>query len=251
MDERDRISGQIAEIDRRLAAGTSVTGALDTPLDPNAPTPERLAKGDVYQGKHHIVDETEPTKVRENFTGYRSQAAIDHYLACGIIDETQWRAGDMLRADYFRAEMVRGVTASYAEPTGPGDGDAALEVVAARTSLAGAMSAVGPALSGVVVHVVCLGQTAKSWSEQNGRKGRQAETEGMALLKAGLFNLAVYYGLVAAPEPAIDRAARISSGPDVDAPTAKPASPLEPQFLMVPHAGRDGRKVLSVAKSAG
>lgn len=248
MDDRDYLDRQIAAADRRLATG----GGIATPPDagPNGPTPERLAKGDMYRGQHQIVDDLAPGVVRETVKGYRAAAAIDHYLDSRMITEDQWRAGDMLRNDYYLSETVHGVTARYAEPTGRGDDDGMFKVVAARASMEGALRAVGISLCSLIVHVVCLGQSAKSWSELNGRRGRSAETEGMALLRAGLTSLAVFYELIPPPEVAWPTATERPEAPTVAAevPNTTPdvTSAPPPFVVFVPEAGKNGRKILSV-----
>ena len=117
-----------------------------------------------------------------------------------VLDREQLRAGERLRVDYERAHLGQRVTTSY-EPSGSSGGrqaqfsDNHIEklndgALAARQKLHQALEAVGPELSGILLHVCCMA----GGLEQAEMRLNLPRRAGKAVLQLALTRLARHYG---------------------------------------------------------
>jgi Domain of unknown function (DUF6456) len=121
-----------------------------------------------------------------------------------MIDVDQLRAGERLRVDYERAHLGARVTMSYAAQGSSGGrqpqfSDNHVEKLtesslAARELLHRALDAVGPELSGILLHVCCMA----GGLEQAELRLNLPRRAGKAVLQLALTRLARHYGLKAA-----------------------------------------------------
>ena len=124
-----------------------------------------------------------------------------------IIDEHQFAAGERLRADLWFARLTPRVTAPWSGVPeerrargAPGTGmEMADRLVAARQRVAGALEAVGPELSGILVDVCGHLKGLEEIERSEGWPQRSAKL----LLQKALTALARHYGLLP-PEAARD-----------------------------------------------
>ncbi|MCA0433463.1 MAG: DUF6456 domain-containing protein [Proteobacteria bacterium] len=118
-----------------------------------------------------------------------------------FFDDAQIRGGERLRRDYERAQLSQRVTVNYAAAEG-GSGqhwrmsDNAVEklsaaALSARQQVHAALSAVGPELSGILLHVCCL----VAGLEEAERQLALPRRSGKAILALALTRLARHYGL--------------------------------------------------------
>ena len=119
------------------------------------------------------------------------------------LSETEFEAGERLRADYHRSVLSERVTANwegYLAPTGGRSGrgadDAPFSALAAKERVYSALASVGPGLDRVL-SAVCLRENGLETVEQAENWPRRS---GKTILKVGLQRLAVHYGLMSAPE---------------------------------------------------
>jgi hypothetical protein len=116
-----------------------------------------------------------------------------------LISDTEFAAGERLRADFWFAHMTPKVTSSWnpasntsGRQSAPGTGtDMADSVLAARERVARALAAVGPELSGVLVDVCCHLQGL----ERAERASHLPQRSGKVVLQLALRSLARHYGL--------------------------------------------------------
>ncbi|MCB4768954.1 DUF6456 domain-containing protein [Ancylobacter sp. Lp-2] len=116
----------------------------------------------------------------------------------GFIDAVQLMAGERLRADFTRAQMMPRTTADWsgigrgparhAARTGLASGEAAL---AAKQRVAKAMEVVGPEFSGTLLDVCCFLKGIERVEQERGWPARS----GKVVLGLGLDRLARHYGL--------------------------------------------------------
>ena len=117
-----------------------------------------------------------------------------------VLDVEQLRAGERLRVDYERAHLSPRVTMSYAAQGSSGGrqvqfsdnhieklNDVALE---ARDKVHQALGAVGPELSGILLHVCCMA----GGLEQAELRLNLPRRAGKAVLQLALTRLARHYG---------------------------------------------------------
>lgn len=117
-----------------------------------------------------------------------------------VIDVDQLRAGERLRVDYERAHLGARVTMSYEAQGASGGRQAQIsdnhiekltEVsLAARELLHRALDAVGPELSGILLHVCCMA----GGLEQAEMRLNLPRRAGKAVLQLALTRLARHYG---------------------------------------------------------
>jgi len=122
-----------------------------------------------------------------------------------LITEAQFAAGERLRTDYWRGQLMPHVTANWSQSAsrrrtrraGPGVGvELRDDVVAARERVARAMRAVGPELASILIDVCCheMGLQAA------GRAQAWPERATKVVLDLALTRLARHYGLIP-PDP--------------------------------------------------
>ena len=115
-----------------------------------------------------------------------------------LIDDAAFAAGEKLRSDFTRGQMMPGISASWSATGGSARGnghaggisdltDAAL---AARLRVERALSALGPELSGVVVDFCCFLKGIDRIEGERGWPQRSAKL----VLRLGLEALARHYG---------------------------------------------------------
>ena len=115
-----------------------------------------------------------------------------------LIDDAAFAAGEKLRSDFTRGQMMRGISASWSAIGGAGRGgghaggiaeltDAAL---AARLRVERALTALGPELSGAVVDFCCFLKGIDRIEAERGWPQRSAKL----VLRLGLEALARHYG---------------------------------------------------------
>jgi hypothetical protein len=127
--------------------------------------------------------------------------ALKHSDGTAVLDLDQLRAGERLRVDYERAHLSQRVTMNYDLQGGAGGrqsqfsdnhieklNDAALD---ARDKLHHALNAVGPELSGILLHVCCMA----GGLEQAELRLNLPRRAGKAVLQLALTRLARHYGL--------------------------------------------------------
>lgn len=113
------------------------------------------------------------------------------------ISESQFLAGERLRADLERAQMLPRVTTNWAAPvsgSSPGAGpDSANDtVIAARQRVSSACTAVSPEFSGLLIDVCGFLKGLEQVERERGWPARSAKL----LLRMGLDRLAAHYGIV-------------------------------------------------------
>jgi hypothetical protein len=116
------------------------------------------------------------------------------------IDSEQFRAGERLRADYEKAHFSNRVTMNYdanrvAQQMSAQFSDNHISTLTetalqARQDLHSALEAVGPELSGILLHVCCLA----SGLEQAELRMNLPKRSGKAVLQMALTRLARHYG---------------------------------------------------------
>lgn len=113
-----------------------------------------------------------------------------------LIDESQFQAGERLRRDYEFGQIRPGMATQSWNPVararGDGTGDLSDAVMDARARVEGALAAVGPELSGVLVDVCChlkgleLVESERRWPARSAK----------LVLGLSLDRLARHYGLL-------------------------------------------------------
>lgn len=125
-----------------------------------------------------------------------------------MIAPAQFLAGERLRADFTRAQMMPRVTSNWASPVARGQGGVSgLHVselaMAARQRVRRALDAVGPEFAGPLLDICCFLQGLEDVERARGWPPRSAKI----VLQLGLDRLARHYGL--APRAHGPDAARI------------------------------------------
>lgn len=113
-----------------------------------------------------------------------------------LIDPHQFLAGERLRTEFTRAQMMPRMTANWSAPIdsarrGQGSSSPTEAMIAARQRVRQAMDAVGPEFSGLLTDVCCF---LKSLSDVEGERGWPRRT-AKVVLQLGLDRLARHYGL--------------------------------------------------------
>lgn len=116
-----------------------------------------------------------------------------------LIDEAEFAAGERLRADYGRGQIMPRVTADWtATVSGKrrsgGVADATDSALSARARVARALTAVGPEFAGLLVDVCCFLKGLDEVERERMWPVRSAKV----VLRLGLARLARHYGLTAA-----------------------------------------------------
>ncbi|HET9904706.1 MAG TPA: DUF6456 domain-containing protein [Xanthobacteraceae bacterium] len=116
-----------------------------------------------------------------------------------LIGPEQLQAGERLRADFTRAQMMPRVTANWSAPVaqsrrGPGALDPSDAVIAAREQVHRALDAAGPEFAGLLLDVCCFLKPLETIERERGWPARAAKV----VLQLGLDRLARHYGLARA-----------------------------------------------------
>jgi hypothetical protein len=185
----------VSETSLRLLTGKGLVCRSGTTL--------RLkGKAEAGQAGH----ETAPTRIDdEGRDGLLQRVKVEcplDYLASlkdksgrAFIDQDQWAAGDRLRADFTRAQMMPGISMRW-EPKTSGGGQAhggslnqTEAALAARRRFERALDQVGPELSGLLVDVCCFLKGFQTVETERQWPARSAKL----LLRIGLSILARHY----------------------------------------------------------
>jgi Domain of unknown function (DUF6456) len=115
-----------------------------------------------------------------------------------LIDPVQLLAGERLRAEFTRAQLMPRITANWSAPVADGRRGASAgafteTVVAARQRVRHALEAVGPEFSGLLVDVCCFLKGLAEIERERNWPSRSAKV----VLQLGLDRLARHYGLSA------------------------------------------------------
>ena len=113
-----------------------------------------------------------------------------------MISQAQFIAGERLRADFTRAQMMPRVTSSWEAPTGRRrgasfGGSVADTVIAARQNVRAALEACGPEFAGLLLDVCCFLRGLEDVERNRGWPSRSAKI----VLQLALDRLARHYGL--------------------------------------------------------
>jgi hypothetical protein len=113
-----------------------------------------------------------------------------------LIEPVQLLAGERLRAEFTRAQLMPRVTANWSAPVSDGRREAnpavfTETVIGARQRVRHALDAVGPEFSGLLIDVCCF---LKHLPEIERERGWPARS-GKVILQLGLDRLARHYGL--------------------------------------------------------
>jgi hypothetical protein len=108
----------------------------------------------------------------------------------------QLAAGERLRAEFTRAQLMPRVSANWSAPVAEGPRGArpavfTEAVIAARQRVRRALDAVGPEFSGLLVDVCCFLKALPDVERERGWPARS----GKVVLQLGLDRLAGHYGL--------------------------------------------------------
>lgn len=155
------------------------------------PTPERAIKaGEVRYGVLIGKEEVPAARVEDS-------TPLRKYLRDKALDFEQFKAGLKLHSDFVTSGIEPRVISAYRERVGGGGSwdDLSRSQMDARRRYVQAMAFVHHRFRAVLVHVVCLGNTASDWSASTGRRGSTAQAIGMETLRYGLDDLRAWYDL--------------------------------------------------------
>jgi uncharacterized protein DUF6456 len=113
-----------------------------------------------------------------------------------LIDPEQAQAGERLREEFTRAQLMPHVTSNWSAATAQGSrGDSAADLtdagVAARQRVRHALEAVGPEFAGLLIDVCCFLKSLEDVERERAWPPRS----GKVVLQLGLDRLARHYGL--------------------------------------------------------
>jgi hypothetical protein len=115
-----------------------------------------------------------------------------------LIAPVQLQAGERLRADFTRAQLMPRITANWSAPVADGRRGESFagfsdSVIDARRRVRLALDAVGPEFSGLLMDVCCFLKALPDVERERGWPARS----GKVVLQLGLDRLARHYGLAA------------------------------------------------------
>lgn len=113
-----------------------------------------------------------------------------------LIEPIQLLAGERLRAEFTRAQLMPRITSNWSAPVADGARGASPAaftdaVISARQRVRHALDAVGPEFSGLLIDVCCF---LKGLTDVEGERSWPARS-GKVVLQLGLDRLARHYGL--------------------------------------------------------
>jgi Domain of unknown function (DUF6456) len=113
-----------------------------------------------------------------------------------LIEPIQRLAGERLRAEFTRAQLMPRITSNWSAPVADGARDASPAsftdaVIGARQRVRRALEAAGPEFSGLLIDVCCF---LKGLTDVESERGWPARS-GKVVLQLGLDRLARHYGL--------------------------------------------------------
>ena len=113
-----------------------------------------------------------------------------------MIEPVQLQAGEQLRADFTRAQLMPRITANWQAPVADGrrgasPGSFTDAVIAARQRVRHALDSAGPEFAGLLVDVCCFLKGLEQIASERGWPARS----GKVVLQLGLDRLARHYGL--------------------------------------------------------
>jgi hypothetical protein len=115
-----------------------------------------------------------------------------------LIAPVQLQAGERLRADFTRAQLMPRITANWSAPVADGRRGESFagfsdSVIDARRRVRLALDAVGPEFSGLLMDICCFLKALPDVERERGWPARS----GKVVLQLGLDRLARHYGLAA------------------------------------------------------
>ena len=137
-----------------------------------------------------------PTKGRRSVTVNLAESPLSWLHARGHLSDGQFAAGECLRRDWERAQLMPGVTMRWDPVQVRGGGaDSGLHPcerqLAARRRFEGATALAGPGLSDVLWRVVCAGETLPHAERELAWPVRS----GKLVLRLALDRVAGFYGI--------------------------------------------------------
>lgn len=125
-----------------------------------------------------------------------------------MISQTEYTAGERLRADFFFAQMTPRTTVNWSAFQAPGTSAPAAPdlgpemhqaVHSAQERVRRALKAVGPGLAGVLIDVCCYLRGLEMFEKTM----RWPQRTGKIILRIALQHLAIHYGIVTDNDPRI------------------------------------------------
>jgi hypothetical protein len=156
----------------------------------------REAQG--FAAQHRVMQEAvldelgEARTVRVN----AGESPLARLMARGLVDATQFAAGEKLRRDFTLAQLTPRMGVNWDAPVvsgsrGPGEGSISDIALMARRRLNKALAQAGPQLSDLLFDVCCHLAPLEACEEARGWAKRSARV----VLKIGLDRLAAHYGM--------------------------------------------------------
>lgn len=178
--------------------------AVELTRDGHAGASRSAAAGDGFAAQHRdlaaeaiMVDgEPQPVIVNHNESPLSALARRRDRSGAPFLEPREHRAGERLRADYTRGQMLPRLGANWEAHVASGRRDGGRGVadltdaaLAARRRVEAAIEAVGPELSGVLIDVCCFLKGLETVEAERGWPARSAKI----VLKAALSALSRHY----------------------------------------------------------
>lgn len=152
-------------------------------------TPEREAKGDLYTEESDTISHKR-SKAEAPLDRYKRRHELDP--RAGDANYRLWKGGHELRKLFRMARFSPRVIANLLAAGGSGAGiqaEIADNAADARHAYQRAMVEMGPVLAPVLVHVVCMEETAQSWAAAHAPSCK----DGLPALRLALERLARHF----------------------------------------------------------
>jgi Domain of unknown function (DUF6456) len=127
-----------------------------------------------------------------------AESPLGWLRARGKVTDRQFAGGELLRADYERAQLAPRVTMNWGAPPlgrgargAPDPAGAAHRIISAKARFDGAITTAGPGLSDILWRVICAGESVPSAERALGWPVRA----GRLVLTLALDRVADYYGV--------------------------------------------------------